>query len=173
MGLKKVISPPSPKLYRLDVALLLKARCDQLQSCCFDHQLWVIIKTTCQKAETIIPLLIYDMTLDKSFYSCFFIDKIGTKNTSSEGIHVNGISHPKKGNEGTQGGFSGGGGIFITYRETHQLSTYMKNHESRLPTVGEGNCKHRMRDMNSAVLELEMLLYIERQRYALEHRVGT
>lgn len=116
------------------------------------------------KAETIIPLLIYDMTLDKSFYFCFFIDKIGTKNTFSEGIHVNGISQPKKGNEGTQGGFSGGGGISITYRETHQLSTYMKNHESRLLTVGEGNCKHRMRDMNSAVLELEMLLYIGRQR---------
>lgn len=74
---------------------------------------------------------------------------------------MNGISEPKKGNEGTQGGFSGGGGIFIT-RETHQLSTYMKNHESRLLTAGEGNCKHRMRDMNSAVLELEMFLYIER-----------
>lgn len=73
---------------------------------------------------------------------------------------MKGISEPKKGNEGTQGGFSGVGGIFITHRETPQLSTYMKNHKSRLFTAGEGNCKHRMRDMNSAVFELEMLLYI-------------
>lgn len=48
------------------------------------------------KAETIIPLLIYDMTLDKSFYFCFFIDKIGTKNTFSEGIHVNGYHNLRR-----------------------------------------------------------------------------
>lgn len=63
--------------------------------------------------DYIIPLLIYDMTLDKSFYFCCFIYKIGTKNTFSEGLHVKGISEPK-GNEGTQGGFSGVGGIFTT-----------------------------------------------------------
>ena len=51
---------------------------------------------------------------------------------------------------------------YSLHRETHQLSIYMKNHESRLFTAGEGNCKHRMRDMNSAVFELEMLLYVER-----------
>lgn len=94
------------------------------------------------KGRTVIPVLTYLVTLDKSFYFCFFIYKTGTKNTFSKGIHVNGISESKQRN-GIQGGFSSGDGILITYRGTDQMSTYMKNNE-RFLTAGEGNCKYGM-----------------------------
>lgn len=120
MGLKKVTSPSSPKLYRLYVAQVgFKPRSDQLLGSCFDHKLRVIIKTTCQKVQTVIPLLTYHVTLDKSFNFCFFIYKTRKKNTFSKDTYVNGTSEPKQRNEGIQGG----DGILITHRGTDQMST--------------------------------------------------